>query len=261
MVKVLALLIIGTSTVILQAEVDKKEMVKIPGGVYKPFFDRSKDKIKSPIILKGFWIDKLPVTNAKYLTFVEKNPEWQKSKVKKIFADDSYLKHWNADTSYPASEKNKPVRSVSWFAANEYCESLGKVLPTTIQWEYVASADEKKAYALDDEKYKQRILQWYSKPSGGTLSDVGKSNKNYYGVYDMHGLIWEWTLDFNTALVTGESREDSILDKNKFCGSGSLGAKDKLDYGAFMRFGFRSSLKGNYTVANLGFRCVSKDGK
>lgn len=63
---------------------------------------------------------------------------------------------------------------------------------------------------------------------------------------------------FNTAFVTGESRGDTALEKSMFCGSGAVGAADPSDYAAFMRFGFRSSLKGNFTVANLGFRCVKE---
>ena len=72
----------------------------------------------------------------------------------------------------------------------------------------------------------------------------------------MHGLIWEWNSDFNTALVTGESREDSSRNRGLFCGAGALSAEDKENYAAFMRFAFRSSLKGNSTSSNLGFRCA-----
>ena len=82
--------------------------------------------------------------------------------------------------------------------------------------------------------------------------------QNQFGVWDVHGLIWEWTEDFNSAFVTGESRGDSALEKSMFCGSGAVGSTNPSDYAAFMRFGFRSSLKGNYTVGNLGFRCVKE---
>lgn len=231
-------------------------MVKIKGGIYQPFFDRSKDGVVSVSKVDPFLIDQVPVTNEDYLKFVTKNKRWRKSRVKNIFAEDSYLKHWLSDLKIKKKDRKRPLRFVSWFAALSYCESLGKTLPTVIQWEYVGAASEKKADALGDEKYKQRILKWYSRPSNKETAEVGKGIRNFWGVYDMHGLQWEWTLDFNTALVTGESREDSSLNRDKFCGSGALGAKDKLDYGAFMRFGFRSSLKGNYTIGNLGFRCV-----
>ena len=83
---------------------------------------------------------------------------------------------------------------------------------------------------------------------------------NDYGVYDLHGLIWEWVEDFNSGLVTGESRADSSLDQAAFCGSGGLNAANFEDYAAFMRFGLRSSLNGSFSLANLGFRCARSDG-
>ena len=72
----------------------------------------------------------------------------------------------------------------------------------------------------------------------------------------MHGLVWEWTYDFNSALTTGESRGNASLDNTFFCGGGSYSSKDLTNYVAFLRYALRSSLKANYTVQNLGFRCV-----
>lgn len=236
-------------------------MSKITGGVYRPFFNQTKDGKKIGLLVPTFYMDRLPVTNKDYLQFVKKNKKWRRSQVKRLFAEGQYLKHWESDLRYKKKEALKPVRYVSWFAALRYCESQGKTLPTIVQWEYVGAADGKTSDALRDEKYKQKILKWYGRPSQDEVADVGKAEKNFWNVYDMHGLHWEWTLDFNTSLVTGESREDGSLNRDKFCGSGALGAKDKLDYGAFMRFGFRSSLKGDYTIGNLGFRCVKNIGE
>ena len=72
----------------------------------------------------------------------------------------------------------------------------------------------------------------------------------------MHGLIWEWVSDFNSIILTGDSRSNSAINRDLFCASGALGAVDKENYAAFMRFAFRSSLQGKYTVSNLGFRCA-----
>lgn len=88
------------------------------------------------------------------------------------------------------------------------------------------------------------------------LPSVGTVYRNVWGIHDMHGLIWEWTRDFNTALVTGESRGDAALERRLFCGAASIGASDFRDYAAFMRFAFRSSLRADYTVGSLGFRCA-----
>ena len=88
------------------------------------------------------------------------------------------------------------------------------------------------------------------------LPKVGSTFKNYFGVWDLHGLVWEWTFDFNSALTTGESRGDSGLDNTFFCGGGSFASKDINNYAAFMRFASRASVKAKYGVPNLGFRCV-----
>ena len=47
------------------------------------------------------------------------------------------------------------------------------------------------------------------------------------------------------------------LDRNLFCAGGSVGATDVSNYAAYMRYAFRASLKANYAVANLGFRCAT----
>jgi formylglycine-generating enzyme required for sulfatase activity len=72
----------------------------------------------------------------------------------------------------------------------------------------------------------------------------------------MHGLVWEWTADFNSIFLSGESRKDKDTDKNLFCGSASINATDLMNYAAFMRYAFRGSLKASYTTKNLGFRCA-----
>ena len=88
------------------------------------------------------------------------------------------------------------------------------------------------------------------------LPDTATLRPNFYGTRGLHGLVWEWVDDFNTALVTGESRADSGLDREEFCGAGSIGAKDTTDYAAFMRQALRSSLRANNTTTSLGFRCA-----
>ena len=73
----------------------------------------------------------------------------------------------------------------------------------------------------------------------------------------MHSLVWEWVDDFNSNLVTGESRNNTELDRQLFCGGASLGASDFTDYAAFIRFALRSGLKADYAMSNLGFRLAA----
>lgn len=236
----------------VQHENDK--MVLIPAGSYIPFFSDS-NKVK--VVVKSFWVDRYPVTNEEYLAFVIKYPRWRKSKVKRIFADEKYLSHWKSDLELGENINPKsPVTNISWFAAKAYASALGKRLPSVAEWEYIGRASATKADGTKDTEYKKTILHWYSVPNSKGLQAVGRSKPNYYHVYDLHGLIWEWVLDFNTALVTGESRGDTDLERNLFCGSGAVGSSDFSDYAAFMRYGFRSSLQATYAIHNLGFRCV-----
>jgi formylglycine-generating enzyme len=232
---------------------DSDDMVFIKGGNYTPLYGSSKTGIKIKVL--PFYLDKYPVTNAQFLEFLKSNPKWQRSNVKKIFADKNYLSNWKSDLELGKDLlPNSPVTNVSWFAAKAYCEFYGKRLPSVAEWELVAKASSDNPDGTKDGAYIKKILDWYSRPASGKIQPVGQSEKNFWNVYDMHGLVWEWTSDFLSAMVTGESRGDSSLERNLFCGSGSVNASDFKDYPAFMRFAFRSSLKANYTVNNLGFR-------
>ena len=231
------------------------DMVKIDGGKYVPLYGRDSQLV----IVDSFFMDILPVTNGDFRAFVRQNKRWRKSKVKKIFADGNYLNSWLNDTTLGAKmNDSSPITNVSWYAAKAYCECQGKQLATVDEWEFVARANQEFADARKVKSYNQFILDWYEKPKTHT-EKVGQTDKNYWGVYDLHGLVWEWTSDFSSILLTGESRNDIETDKNLFCGNGSLNATDLMNYAAFMRYAYRNSLKANYCTKNLGFRCIKYD--
>lgn len=232
----------------LTAQNDK--MVLVKGGVYLPLYGAENKTIK----VDPFLMDIYPVTNADYLKFVEEYPQWKKNNIKGLFADKSYLTKWKTNDIY-SGLPNAPVTNVSWFAAKKYCECQGKRLPTMDEWEFAAMANENVPDARKIETYNQYILSWYETPK--TFSNpVGETFKNYWGIYDLHGLVWEWTLDFNSVLISGESRKDVDKDSNLFCGSAAIGASDLMNYAAFMRYAFRGSMKARYSSQNLGFRCA-----
>jgi formylglycine-generating enzyme len=236
-------------------------MLPIAEGEYRPLY-LSED---SPIIkVESFLLDETPVTNDAFHKFVQKNPRWHKQRVPSLFAEQNYLQHWDNGKAaiQPSSDQlESPVTLVSWFAASAYCQSLGKRLPTVAEWEYVAMASESQADGSLESGYHQNILEWYSRPNVKKHPSVGRNAANFWQVKDLHGLVWEWTEDFNSSLVNGESRNDSTLDSKLFCGAGAAGAADPSDYAAFMRFGFRSSLQAKFTLTNLGFRCAQSIGQ
>lgn len=230
-------------------------MVRIPAGRFTPLFRGEQDPKDTPVA--GFCLDVLPVTNGDFLDFVRANPKWRRSAVKRLFADENYLKFWAGDLDPgAAASADAPVVHVSWFAAKSYAAWKGKRLPTTAEWEYAAAASPTKPDGAQDTRFVQQLRVWYATPSPDPLPPVGRGVANFHGVKDLHGLIWEWVADYNTAMVTGDARGDTGLERQLFCGSGAEGAKERDNYPAFMRYGFRSSLKGSYTVHNLGFRCA-----
>jgi sulfatase modifying factor 1 len=233
----------------------RPDMVLVPAGRFTPLFRGENDPKEIPVA--AFLLDLYPVTNGEFLDFVRDNPKWQRSQVKRLFADPDYLKTWAGDLELGSgAPSNAPVTHVSWFAAKAFASWKGKRLPTVAEWEYVAAASPTRPDGRNDLEFTREIRRWYSTPTPERIAATGRGRANFFGVHDLHGLIWEWVADFNTAMVTGDARGDTGLERQLFCGAGSAGAKDSENFPAFMRYGFRSSLKASYTVHNLGFRCA-----
>ncbi len=250
---VLALSLLAGGSVAF-ARLDAK-LVTIPAGVYTPLLRTTKDAAAVPVA--AFLLDEKPVTNAEFLAFVTANPKWRRSQVSPLFADSSYLEHWAGDLEPgPKAPPGAPVVRVSWFAARAYARWLGQRLPTTAEWELAAAAGYTQPAGRTDEALQRDLYAWLARPVPAVLADATTARANYLGVRGLHGLVWEWVDDFNTAMVTGESRGDTGLERDLFCGAGTVGAKDPTDYAAFMRQALRSSLKANNTTTSLGFRCA-----
>jgi formylglycine-generating enzyme len=241
------------------------DMVRVPGGIYRPMYRQPAGKAATErrvesVRVAAFRLQRSPVTNAQFLAFVREHPQWRRSRVSRLFADTGYLRHWRSDLELgPDAPAESPVVNVSWFAARAFCEGRGLRLPTVAEWELVAMADEHRRDATRDPRFLDRIRDVYERPTPRELPPVGHGWRNVYGLEDLHGLVWEWTLDFDSALVTGESRADGTVDRNLYCGGGASGFADFRDYAAFMRFAFRGSLEARYTTANLGFRAARDD--
>lgn len=228
------------------------KMIKIPGGEYQPFYGTDTALVK----VDPFLIDERPVTNGEFLAFVKAYPQWQRSQVKRLYADTNYLRAWVADTILPKNiDADAPITQLSWYAAKAYATATGKRLPTLDEWELVAMADEKVPNARQKKSYSDRIVDLYL-VKNRQYNAVKQSQPNYWGVYNFFDLVWEWTDDFNSVLVTGDSRSGEYSDNNLFCAGSATSATDVLNYAAFMRFSMRAGLKAHYTVGNLGFRCA-----
>jgi formylglycine-generating enzyme len=198
-----------------------------------------------------------PVTNAKFLAFVTRHPEWRRGSAPVIFAEARYLSHWSGPLSLGAGAlPEQPVTQVSWFAAQAYCEAEGARLPTWSEWEYAAAADATRADARADPAWRERILAWYAKPSNAALERVGAGAADVHGVHDLHGLVWEWVEDYAAMLVSADNRQQSDPDLLQFCGAGALSTDDRDNYAVLMRIAMLSALEADDTTGNVGFRCA-----
>jgi len=116
-------------------------------------------------IPRGFWMAQTEVTQAAYQRVMGVNP--------------SYFQG-----------TNRPVEGVSWNEASDYCGKVGLRLPTEAEWEYAARAGNPNA------RYGEiGSIAWDYANSGKQTHEVKQKQPNAWGLYDMLGNVWEWTLD------------------------------------------------------------------
>jgi formylglycine-generating enzyme required for sulfatase activity len=201
-------------------------MVAIPAGSYTPLYASASKVTAVPV--GAFALDRVPVTRDAFAAFTRSHPEWRRD---------------------GQSVGQEPIVDVSWRAAKAYCEAHGKRLPTTAEWERVASAD-----AGD-------VLALYAARSAATPAPVGKSRPNALGIANLHDLIWEWTLDFDgaPAIHSGHSHDSASHSPpaHVSCASAAIGASSTTNYAAFLRAALRATLTPTSTLRTLGFRCAA----
>jgi formylglycine-generating enzyme len=208
-----------------------------------------------------FGLDATLVSNADFARFVRARPEWRRDRIARLFADAGYLQHWTSDTEPGSAIARQPVTHVSWFAVSAYCEARGARLPRWHEWELVAAASASVPDARNDPAWRQQILDWYSTSARAALPAAGATPANYYGVRDLHGVVWEWVEDAGGMLVSEDSRGQGDPDRNRFCGSGAIDLEQKENYAMLMRIAMLSSMQASYSSASMGFRCASDSGK
>lgn len=230
-------------------------IAQIPAGTFRPQYGL--EEKQKGFKVSAFAIDRAPVQKVEFEAFLKKNREFEPGRLKKVLAEDGYLSDWKKNRStyrYDPKTARHPVVYVSWFVADAYCKWKNGRLPQTLEWEYVAAASEKKPDASKDPEFLAKILSWYE--SAAPTQNVKSKSPNFYGLYDLHQLIWEWTADFNSSFITMDNREDGEQSKNLFCGNSAQGAENRANYAAFMRYAMRSTLRPNFVTEHLGFRCA-----
>ncbi|MBX7098853.1 MAG: formylglycine-generating enzyme family protein [Myxococcaceae bacterium] len=238
--------------VVVAAPVFAGAVADLPSGRFAPLYGLDVGQTSFPV--RAFRLDVRPVSRADFAAFLSEVPRWRQGAVPPALADARYLATFAASKN-PAA----PVTEVSYFAARAYCSWRHGRLPTTLEWEYAAAADETRRDASQDGDFVQRILDWYGQPAREGDLDGPGSPRNVYGVEALHGLVWEWTEDFNALFVTGDNRQDGDISKRFLCGAGATGSARREDYAAFMRYAMRSSLEARSVLPRLGFRCAYDD--
>jgi len=115
-------------------------------------------------------------------------------------------KQWKALKGNNPSNFNgceeSPVEQVSWSDAQDFIKRLnnkegsGKYrLPTEAEWEYACRAGSNTLYCFGNDKDRLKEYAWYDRNSDNETHPVGQLNPNDWGLYDMHGNVWEWCLD------------------------------------------------------------------
>jgi len=202
------------------------------------------------VVVHTFLLQRHPVTNAEFLAFVRAHRDWQRGVAPGILADADYLGHWSGPLELGRrAAPAQPVTRVSWFAAQAYCEAQQARLPGWYEWELAAAASGTRRDARADPTWRQQILDWYARPAGEGLATVERGAADIYGLYDIHGVVWEWVQDFDSLLPAD-------ADPERFCGSGAQNLQEKENYAVLMRIALLGSLRAADTGHALGFRCA-----
>jgi formylglycine-generating enzyme required for sulfatase activity len=226
------------------------DMVQIPGGSFmmgSPESEKGRDESESPqhqVNVPGFSMGKFVVTQEQYQEIMGKNP-----------------------SSFSGAKR--PVEKVSWNNAVEFCQKLSQKtgreyrLPSEAEWEYACRAGTTTPFhfgeTITTELANYDGTNTYaSEPKGKYLqrtTDVGSFPPNAFGLYDMHGNVWEWCQDawhdnYQNAPKDG-SAWTSQSDNRKMLRGGSWNY-----YPGYCRSAFRNFHDAGFVSNGYGFRVV-----
>jgi formylglycine-generating enzyme required for sulfatase activity len=146
-----------------------------------------------------------------------------------------------------------PVEQVSWTDAREWCQRNGFRLPSEAEWEYACRAGNPGRFGFGDEDGRLSDFGWHKDNSSNRTHEVAGLKPNGWGLFDMHGNVWEWCEDryhddYEGAPGDGSAWVDGGTPARVFRGG-------SWDFPAgFCRSAFRLRWSPSGRVVDLGFR-------
>jgi formylglycine-generating enzyme required for sulfatase activity len=181
--------------------------------------DRGKDETQHKVTLsRPFYMGKYEVTVGQFEKFVKAKrfkTEAEAGDGGYVYADGKWQSRADASWKKPyfSQGEGNPVVLSSWNDARKFCEWSGLSLPSEAEWEYACRAGTQSRFFSGEADNKLGEYAWYSENSGvgqeqGT-HPVGQKKPNDWGLYDMHGNVWEWCQDWY-----GEYPKGSVTNTN-----------------------------------------------
>jgi formylglycine-generating enzyme required for sulfatase activity len=165
--------------------------------------------------------------------------------------------------SYFEGDDDLPVEMVTWDEVQEFIKKINEAegtnkyrLPSEAEWEYACRTGTTTRYSFGDSESKLGDYAWYDENSDGKTHQVGQKKPNSWGLYDMHGNVWEWVQDswhdsYNGAPADGSAWEGDGTYRVIRGGSWSSNARD-------CRSALRDLIAPRIRFADLGFRLLKE---
>ncbi|WP_295383841.1 formylglycine-generating enzyme family protein [uncultured Thiodictyon sp.] len=154
---------------------------------------------------------------------------------------------------------SRPVINVSWDDAQQYVAWLGRKtgkpyrLPSEAEWEYAARAGTRTAWSFGDDEQALGDYAWFDANAGGKTHPVGEKRPNPWGLYDVHGNVWEWVQDKGHGSYQGAPADGRPWDDVSGAGRVARGG-GWIGSGRYVRSACRSGNVSGVRDLNVGFR-------
>lgn len=237
-------------------------MARIAGGTFTMGSNTALADERPPhrVTLATFWLDRRPVTNAEFATFLQHLGRTREPDGRKLFdLDDNDARIRKAGPRYEpfAGQADHPVVEASWYGARAYCAWQGKRLPTEAEWEYAARGTAGRSYPWGDTPPDASRAHYQAGWGKSLAAGALPAGATPEGVRDMAGNVHEWTSSIALPYPydAGDGREDPdrIADRVTRGGAADTGPETLRATwrGANVS---RNPRSGHH---NIGFRCAS----